>query len=193
MLAALFALYLYQCVYWIGPGELAFTRIRGDWTLHRITPSSFTLVRHLPILSDPLLLRPGFLRAAAVNLNPQLTDHALRRIALGLDKLWFARQQCRVQALLLLVVLPWLTWKHLLSWLYPEFCFVLLLSHSLILLTLTNELPRTRRVRWFSIAAPLLVNPFRATRLIDVIADLRFREILRLADARVARSQSAPK
>jgi hypothetical protein len=189
LLIALFAVYLYECLYWIGPDELAFTRIRCDWKLHRRT----RLLRIVPVLSSPFLLRPGFLRAAAANLNPQLTDHALRRVAAALDKLWFARLQCRVQALLLLVLLPWLTWKHLLSWLYPEFCFLLLVSHSLILLTLTHELPRTRRVRWFSVAAPLLVNPLGATRLLDVIAGLRFREILHLADARVARSEAAPK
>ena len=188
LLAALFALYGYQCLYWISPGEEGYTRLPHGWKPHVPAQSIFSVRGHLIVIADPLLLRPGFLRIIPASLSPELNAYALRRVAASIKKLWFARQLCRVQALLLLVVLPYFIIHDLFTWIGWIFCIVLLFSHCLILLALSQEMPRTRRISWFSVAAPLLFNPFRAIRLIDTVADLRFRDVLRYADERGART-----
>jgi hypothetical protein len=187
-LAAIFVLYLHQCIYWVGPGEIGYTRIKHSWKPHDPALSRLTIHGFLPVLSDPFLLRPGFLRSDAITLAPELTDYALRRGAASLKKLWVARQICRVQALLLLVAVPCLIALHLFTWIGPEFCLLALTVHGAILLALSQELPRTRRVSMFQVARPLLFNPFRAVRLMDTIAELRFRDVMRYADERGARN-----
>ncbi len=191
LLAVLFLLYGYQCLYWISPGEEGYSRLRHGWKPHVPAQSFFSIGGHLLVISDPFMLRPGFLRIRPSTMSPELNAYALRRVAASIRKLWFARQLCRVQALLLLVVLPYFILHNLFSWIGWIFCIVLLFSHSLILLALSQELPRTRRVSWFSVAAPLLFNPFRAIRLIDTVADLRFRDVMRYAEERGARNLPA--
>ena len=168
LLAALFLIYAYDCVHWIGPEDRAFTRSSTrDWKSHQRGPLSFTLLGKTPLLVDPLLLFPGYIRIKSSSPAP---DRALRKVSKQLNRLWITEMQCRIQAMLLLLFLPWIIWTHRLLYFWQELSAILLCSHLLLMLSFFLALRRNSIARPMSFAAPMLLNPLGATRLLEVLS-----------------------
>ena len=176
LLGALFLIYAYECVHWIGPEAEAFTRASAtEWKRHQRGPLSFTLLNKTPLLVDPLLLLPGYIQRQA---QPSLSipERALQRVAKRLNALWLLEMQCRIQAMLLLLFLPWVIWSQRLTTVWPSLAAALLISHLLMMVSFLFALRRYPWARRLSIAAPFFLNPLGATRLLEVVSQVSFEE-----------------
>lgn len=172
LLVALFAIYAYECIYWINTNEEAYTRSdRSAWKKHRPSSLSFTLLGRMPILVNPLLLRSGFLKRRDGNLP---SEEELAKLSIYLDKFIFVDQVCRLQLFLLLVFIPWMTWNHKLESLWPYVTVTLLASHTCLISSLIFMLRNKPFRSVFSLVAPLLFNPLGATRALDVLSEFHF-------------------
>jgi hypothetical protein len=170
LLGTLIGLYAWECLFWIGPDRIAWSRAGGArWQAHRCTASSFTLLGRRPVLSDPLLIRPGVVRDAA-DADAGRQDRALRRTERRLSPLWLLTVQCRWQAFLLLVLLPFLLYRGLLLPLWRPYSAVLLASHVLLIFSVAVAMQGLRNRR--SVLAPIVLNPLGATRVLDVLAEV---------------------
>jgi hypothetical protein len=199
LLIALAFLYVNECVYWIESHEQAFTRSSRNWKSHDTGPLTFTLLNRVPVLVDPLILRPGFVRKRYVGgIVSGNLEHVLGKVGRRLDELWLLEMQCRFQAMLLLLFLPWIIWTHRLTVLWQPIGLLLLISHILLMVSYGLALRRHAPKRVISIAAPVLFNPLGATRLLDAISQVLFDEELKRrsrgrSTSRMRHSQSCRK
>ena len=168
LLAALFLIYAYDCVHWIGPEDHAFTRSSiKDWKSHQRGPLSFTLLGKTPLLVDPFLFLPGYIRNKSLSPAP---DRVLHKVSRQLNRLWIIEMQCRIQAMLLLLFLPWIIWTHRLLYLWQTLSAVLVCSHLLLMLSFILALRCNSIAHPISCAAPVFFNPLGATRLLEVLS-----------------------
>lgn len=169
-LAVLYGLYLYDCVFWIAPGQQSYTRVSAsEWKQWQREPLSFTLLGRLPVLSSPFLINPGFVRVTAA-----ATARSLRMLAKRLNALYALLTLCRLQAFLLLVYTPVLLVLHRLASLWPWLLGSLMLSHVSLCYFAIRALRSAKPDAWLTPAASLLFNPLGATRAFDLIAQAYF-------------------
>jgi hypothetical protein len=168
-LCAIFALYLSECLYWVGPGEQAFTRLAArQWKVWRIEPLSFTLAGRIPVLADPLLLRPGFIRTPLTEADAD--ERTLRKVARRLNRMVLLLTLCRAQAVLLLVYLPLLIVFHRLTAVWPVFLCVLLAVHVSLSAIAIQALRRSKAITWLTAAGSIALNPLGAIRALDLLS-----------------------
>lgn len=160
LLAAVYFVYLVDCLVWLKPGETAYTRTASGWRAHTVERLSFTLAGRRPILADPLLLCPGFLRPSTTP-----SPRTLSRITHRLNTQWMLLLLCRAQAILLLLYLPLLLWMHRLVAAWPFYIGMLLLLHILICIMAARALRSASAANRGTIIASLVVNPVGATRI----------------------------
>jgi hypothetical protein len=171
-LCAIFALYLSDCVYWLGPDEQAFTRTsRDDWKTWQRGAMTFTLLGRAPILVAPLLVYPGFIRMRA---DAALHPRTLRKVTRRLNAMQFLLAICRTQAFLLLVYLPALIVFHRLITLWPYFLGLVLLMHGVLCFFAGRALRRSKSASWRTAAGSIVFNPLGATRVLDTISQALF-------------------
>lgn len=175
LLGVLLLMYAYECTYWLNDADQAFTRTgNGGWKRHTKGATSFTLLGRVPVIADPLLLSPGFVRNRSRASQEKPDARALRRVAASLRAAWILELQCRLQAILLLLLLPWILWTHRLLPLWRPFTEVLLVSHCLLLISLFLALRRNNVKKTGSAMGPVLLNPLGATRTMDLLAQTIF-------------------
>jgi hypothetical protein len=179
VLAALVLLYGFDCLHWLRADEEAFTRSSTGWIRHCTTPQSFTLLRRKPLLADPLLIRPGFVRKKLEITAPANTIAlALQRVSVRMNAIWWIEMQSRLQAIILLLYTPAVLLTHRLSQLWPVLLTALLASHVLLMVSFFVMLRRYKRTSIFTTVAPMLLNPLGATRIMETISQVLFdREI----------------
>jgi hypothetical protein len=176
LLGALFLIYAYECVHWIGPEAEAFTRASATgWKRHQRGPLSFTLLNKTPLLVDPFLILPGYIQRQAEP-SPAIPECALQKVAARLNALWLLEMQCRIQAMLLLLFLPWVIWSERLTTVWPSLTVALFCSHLLLMISFLFALRRYPWKRRLSIAAPFFLNPLGSTRLLEVVSQVSFEE-----------------
>lgn len=192
LLLALGGIYANDCVHWIKPDEEAFTRAATNWKRHRVEPLSMTLLGRAPVFADPLLLRPGFVRARQADSSLQATKRALHRVGRRLDALWVLQLQCQLQAMLLLLYLPCILWTHRLTYLWKPFLTALGISHLLLMLSYAFALRYRARRQVATAVAPLLLNPLGACRLFDGMTQMYFEEQMARRPHRPMKAHSKP-
>jgi hypothetical protein len=171
-LCAIFALYLSDCIYWVEPGEQAFTRLPAQqWKAWRIEPLSFTLANRTPIVAAPFLLRPGFIRTP---LTDAVNERTLRKVARRLDRMILLLTLCRAQAFLLLIYLPLLIVLHRLTAIWPLFLGVLMAVHIPLSIIAIQALRASKAISWLTAASSIALNPLGATRAFDAISQAFF-------------------
>ncbi len=195
LLLALFALYAYECLFWLRPDEQGYTRTGSSWRPHPLNPQSFTMLRRRAVLADPLLLHPGFVRMSvedgpgpspSPSANPTFSgastgkavSERLARIAQDLDDFSLLTTQCRIQAVLLLLVLPALLWTHHLTPWWREYAGLLLFNHALLCWWLFRALRILPQATRRKLLAPALLNPLGATRVFDPLGQALFEASL---------------
>jgi hypothetical protein len=81
--AAIYILYVADCVHWLKSGQSAVTRrITGTWRLHEHSESSYTLLGWMPVMVNPFDLRPSFAMVspeALTDASNQPAEELLRR------------------------------------------------------------------------------------------------------------------
>jgi hypothetical protein len=174
LLSTLLVIYLHDCVYWLGPNDEAFTRSSSaNWNTHISGAHSFTLLHKKPILVDPFLLLPGFIRVKTANaIHP--TDRILRKVSKRLNRLWLIEAQSRVQALLILIFFPWIVWTGRLAMLWQNFLIALLINHAAFLISLSFVLRRNRLPGSANILLQVAANPLGAVRVLEVLSQRLF-------------------
>jgi len=59
----LYALYMVECVHWLEQGEGAVTRkLDGTWRVHEFGADAYTLLGRMPVIVNPIDLRPSYAR-----------------------------------------------------------------------------------------------------------------------------------
>jgi hypothetical protein len=172
LLLLLYALYLWDCIHWLNPGQVAFLRAGNRWQRRQLTTHSFTLLNRLPILRNPASMRPGLivcnegggaaLAARRVRATIRLLDRQLMLLSL------FATMSATYLLLILPAVI--LLGRFVVVW-KPLGAMVLLLH-----ITVVVEFYRTAkawriqspRAFWEAFAASAL-NPLSALRAPDQI------------------------
>ncbi len=176
LLTALYVLYANECVFWLKPGERAYTRDgAGSWKLWQIGAHSFTLRARAAAVSSPLLWRAAFLRRAAE--APDADSRALTRTARRLDGMSTLTWFCRLQAIVLLLYGPAIVLLHQMERLWPLLAGIILLNHAVLLAFLSRELRRYVPGRVLPALAPVLLNPVGALRSLDVLTPLVFARL----------------
>jgi len=166
-------MYLYDCVYWLAPGEQAFTRTSGNgWKTWQRGPMSFTLLGHTPVLAAPLLLHPGFIRLRGTSTKDPA--RILLKVSRRLNALELLLVLCRTQAILLLVYLPALLLLHRLDALWPYLLGIVLAVHVLLCVFAIGALRRLKSSAWRTAAMSIAFNPLGATRAFDAISQALF-------------------
>jgi hypothetical protein len=180
LLAVLYLLYAMECIKWLAPGEQVFTRKSANgWAEHRPDEMSYKLLGRMPLLVDPLLFRPGFLRVKGSVPQARLRERALRRTAHRLNNLWITDLLCRLQAMLLLLYVPAVVALHRLSAMWPLLLGAILTNHVLLMVAFYIALRRFGCSRMLAAIGPLLLNPLGATRAMEALSQVIFdREIV---------------
>ncbi|HEY1744173.1 MAG TPA: hypothetical protein VGG18_13475, partial [Granulicella sp.] len=129
------------------------------------------LLGKTPLLVDPFLFLPGYIRNKSSSPTP---DRALHKVSRQLNRLWVIEMQCRIQAMLLLLFLPWIIWTHRLLYLWQTLSAVLVCSHLLLILSFFLALRCNSIARPIAYTAPVLFNPLGATRLLEVLSQSLF-------------------
>lgn len=63
--AAIYVLYAFECIHWLKQGQAAITlRWDGTWKRHHATAESYTLAGRMPIIVNPIDLRPAFIEVS---------------------------------------------------------------------------------------------------------------------------------
>jgi len=66
----IYALYLIDCIHWLKPGEAALTRRwRGKWKRRSVQDDSYTLLGRMPVLVNPVDLRPSFISGSETEID----------------------------------------------------------------------------------------------------------------------------
>jgi len=176
----IYAIYAIDCIHWLKPGEEAFTRrILGGWHRQENKDGSFTLLGHMPVVRNPLDLRPGWivcsdrgtkgcgLRAGAAHLF-------LER---SLPERHFMTAFSALSALNLLVSLPATLALGLIASRWKFLSILILVTHATLCFELYSQAKRWRQMDrqgfWRNFGA-IVLNPISAIRSNDVLCNSLF-------------------
>jgi hypothetical protein len=170
---AIWALYSIDCVHWLKPGEVAFTRGRGKtWKNHPYREEAFTLLGRMPVIVNPLDLRPGLVvvSAAEESRTQARLEGAARR---DLKRRFALVAISYIAAVNLLVLVPALLLKGWFEFAWKVPAASLLATHACILLEVLFGMRKWRRQApgafWPEFIA-LLLNPVGALRASDLFS-----------------------
>jgi hypothetical protein len=194
LISAVYAIYLFDCLHWLAPGEIAMTRkMVGGWYVRRVEILSFTLLGRLPFLTNPVDFRPGLIRFKEPEFALATSDHKqLNSIC------YFGRLlplYCGSGAMLFLLLLPLLAEF---GWLPIVWVYLLAALLSIHVLIVTEFLRKGCAWRaedpasfWRSFTS-LCINPLAALRTGDVLAENTFRISIAQKRKQAATAQNPP-
>jgi hypothetical protein len=178
--AAIYCLYLVDCLHWLKPGQAALTRrITGGWKRWEHREESFTLLGRMPVFANVFDLRPGWIVGDAQSLLPE--NLSAQEIDDFLDKQFprwkFLLDLSILAALNLLVLLPGLLIDGSLAVLWPAPA-LLLFTHAAIAIEVFAQSKKWRAAdkagfwrEYFS----MLLNPVAALRCGDLLLEFSVR------------------
>jgi len=172
LLALLYALYLWDCIHWLTPGQVAFIRAGKRWQRREHTAHSFTLLNRLPILRNPASMRPGLIICnETADASP--TPRRIRATIRLLDKqLMMLSLLATMSASYLLLILPAVILAGRFVVIWKPLAIMILLLHLAVVVEFYRiaRVWRTQSPRtfWESFAASAL-NPLSALRAPDHI------------------------
>jgi hypothetical protein len=181
---AIWVLYSIDCVHWLKPGEIAFTRARrGAWKRRAYREEAFTLLGRMPVAVNPLDLRPGLIVVSAT--KDSFTQAGLeRRARRDLKRRYSLVAVSYVAAANLLLLVPALLLNGWFEFAWKVPVTTLAATHAFILIEVFFGMgPRRRRSPgsfWPEFIA-LLLNPVGALRAADLFS-------MRLMDTGTPRS-----
>lgn len=190
--AGIYVLYAMDCVHWLKPGQTALTRqLTGGWRSLEYKEESFTLLGRMPVLANPIDLRPGW--ALYDSQAPSFTTESIEQF---LEESMPDRRYLTAISILaglnLLVVFPWLLMSGLLGMYFRAPVALLMTTHLLIAFEVYAQagLWRTHnKGEFLREFVSLLLNPLAALRSGDVLCqalfDLKFCDESRQASSQV--------
>ena len=183
LIALVFGFYLFECVYFLKPSDVAYTGVLGKhprkWEFR---PSGYTLLgRHLCVV-NPLRIDAGVAVFHGVDwiANPTYSKAGLRAaVRLMQPSLRWLRVLCSTLGFVLFVLLPVVVCRQLLPRLWAPLLAEVLLLHLATCLLFAMELRRwqTDRASRVSRTLAICLNPVAAIRCIDVLSRVLFEEL----------------
>jgi hypothetical protein len=172
LLALLYALYLWDCIHWLNPGQVAFVRAGKRWQRREPTAHSFTLLNRLPILRNPASMRPGLIVCGETT-SAGPTPRRIRATIRLLDKqLLMLSLLATMSASYLLLILPAVILAGRFVVIWKPLAIMIVLLHLAVVVEFyrTARAWRTESPRsfWEHFAASAL-NPLSALRAPDQI------------------------
>ncbi len=171
--AAIWVLYFIDCVHWLKPGQVAFTRGgRKTWKRHPYREEAFTLLNRMPVAVNPLDFRPSFVVVSAA--EESRTQIRLERTPRrNLSPSYSLLPISYLAALNLLILVPLLLLKGWFEFTWKIPAATLLATHTCILLEVFLGMRKPRRSApgafWPEFVA-LLLNPVGALRACDLFS-----------------------
>ena len=174
---AIYVLYAMDCLHWLKPGQTALTRqLTGGWRVSEYKEESFTFLGRMPVLANPIDLRPGW---AVYNFNA--SSFTTESIEQFLEKSMPDRRYLTAISILaglnLLVVFPWLLISGLLGIYFRAPVTLLTVMHLLIGFEVyaQGRVWRTQKQgEFWREFISLLLNPVAALRSGDVLCQALF-------------------
>jgi hypothetical protein len=196
LVALVFAFYLFECLRFLKPNEVAYTGVlTSDPRRWGYQPSSYTLFgRHL-CLVNPILVGAGVAVFRDIDPIAELTYSGTRlRAALRLigPSVQWLSVLCSAMGLVLFVALPVVVCLHLLQRLWAPLLTEILLLHTATCILFIRELRRWQRgaVARLSTSLAVLLNPLGAIRCVDVLSQSLFEELNRQHSTRATRESA---
>jgi len=175
LLIAIYALYLFDCLHWLKPGEAAFMRrFNGEWQRKSCHPEAYTLLGRMPILRNPFDLRPGWLISPAPDSPaPQLN----RFIEESLPHRRMLTALLTLSAFNLLILLPTVIALNILQTSWRLVATLILITHITVAVEFIAQSTHWRRTDpksfWREFLA-ILLNPINALRSADTLCSHLF-------------------
>ena len=167
LVGALWGTYLLACIHWVAPGQVAMVRASpGVWEPRTIQPASYTLLGRMPVLSNPLRTRANVVLFEQAKLV-SIPHHVWLEAEQKTEELSFV---CSLQAVFLLVVVPWITLKGLLEFLWGPLLILLVGLHLAVLAEFwTATFNGQKRSGYPAALTAIAINPVGACRAAEVV------------------------
>ncbi|WP_263367018.1 hypothetical protein [Edaphobacter bradus] len=182
LIVAIYAMYGYECVHWLKEEDIAFSRsLLGGWKEWKHTSLSFTLLRRLPCVSNPLPFVPGFVVLKQGSISDQVIGSTLSRLdRFSARYLRSLRVMVFAQSATMLVLVPAIIALQMLSFLWLPLLALIVTFHVAILCFFVRSLRSCERDgrRLLTDALPICLNPIAAIRSTDMLLQRLFFSLL---------------
>jgi hypothetical protein len=177
LIYAVYALYLFDCIRWIKPGEVALTRaFWTGWKVWKVDDLSFTLLGRVPVFINPVNFRPGFIRMTGTSAKDWSTkgDLAGSEFDFSCPSSKLFTSCCVCGAFQSLVVLPLLLQSGWFSVFWKPLIILIGLTHTAILAGFLRNgfewMVKEPRSFWRAFLGVFL-NPISALRAGDLLSE----------------------
>jgi hypothetical protein len=172
--AVIYALYGFDCLHWLKPGQTAYTRrLNNEWKKWANEDGAFTLLGRMPVVTNPFELRPGWIVLDAERPSAAVSAKSTSKFLQDAMPHWqILAALCAMGAMNLLVLLPAIVVLGLLErgWVVP--CVNMLVIHFGIVYEVYRQGGKWRSADsggfWREYIA-LLLNPIAALRSGDLL------------------------
>ncbi len=172
LLAVLYALYLWDCMHWLSPGQVAFVRSGKQWVRKQANAQSFTLLNRMPIARNPASMSPGLIICSS-SATDKPSPRRINAILRLLDKrLLLLSLFATMSATYLLLLVPAVILLGRFVAVWKPMAIMVLLLHVALVVEFYRAAKRWRieapKSFWEAFAASAL-NPLAALRAPDQI------------------------
>jgi hypothetical protein len=179
-LVVLYALYIWECIYWLLPGEVSFTRSHKHWVMRKVTSLSFTLLGRAPLFRNPASFRAGLIVCKpksrdATNLPPERRLQAQLRWVERRSK--FLHLSSTISGFYLLVLLPAIVASGFFLPFWKLLAALLMILHGFVIadfFAATHLWRSTDRNSYFQTLVAISLNPLAAIRSADLLSKWAF-------------------
>lgn len=176
----LYGFYALSCLHWIGLEQVAVVWNRKfEWSEKIVGPNSYTLLKRMPLLRNPLSTRPGIAILPIMELGKaKLVRAKLRGISYRTRSLAVV---AGISGIYLLLFLPVFIYLGLLPLLWKPLSVIMLSLHSLVVIEFiacTRMWRRRDSATFISALISVCLNPVAAIRSADVVCGWKLSVIL---------------
>ena len=179
-LVVLYGLYIWECIYWLLPGEVSFTRNHKQWVMRGVTNLSFTLLGRMPQFRNPISFRAGLIvcKSNSNEGEARPVDRRLRAQLRWIEyKSRFLRLSSSISGFYLLVLLPSIVISGFSVRLWKLLAAVLITLHGFVIVDFfaaTYLWRITDRTSYLQTLVAISLNPLAAIRSPDLLSKWTF-------------------
>lgn len=168
LVALIYGLYLWECIYWLKDDQTAYVKNGATWTRKRSSQLSFTLLGRMPVFRNPFSIWPGIVisaNVAASETSPSNARSIKRAIRLFRTQSFELCIYSALSGCFLLFLLPAFIMMNMIVAHWKTLVAILLILHLAVL----SEFYRTC-AEWRSQARKSFVEAFIAISLSPLTA-----------------------
>jgi hypothetical protein len=181
LISLIYGLYVYECIHWLKPQELAFTRSSTKtWKTWKSSQLSFTLLGLRPCLVNVLPTLAGFARCRDAEMTEARALAVLRKIdRVGRRPAKLLNLAASIEAVIFLVIIPLTISAQRLRTSWIPLLTLALLSHTAtvtLFWRITRSAQRDKLV-FLKDLLSICLNPLSATRSGDLSTQRTFESL----------------